>query len=268
MASGSSQSSQQTSQQQSQSGTYFQDPAFIQRMLDALGGQMGQFNDYLSNPAASPLYTNQLRGLMASLAPQEAAGRQAYTDAGIAAGNRSSGRFAQGQANLEGNIMRNQQATAGQLLGQNFGQMTQALLAAMGLTPQMLNALKMQQSSSSGSSQGTSQGSSWNDGGGGGGGGGSSGGSQSLKAPNLGYTPGVGLPQSYGGTPGTTGPNAGQTGAPATTYNPNFMEGATWFGPNGSYITPGTGQPGAWTPPQTDEWGFTAEDWANDEYYN
>ena len=90
MASGSNQSSSQSSQ----SGTYFSDPDFIKRLLESLSGQQTQFNDYLSNPTANPLYTNQLRGLMASLAPQEQAGREAYNDQGIAAGTRSSGAFA------------------------------------------------------------------------------------------------------------------------------------------------------------------------------
>ena len=208
--------SQQSSQQQS--NTFFSDPAFVQRLLDSLGPQMTQFNDYLTNPAASPLYTNQLRGLMASLAPQEAQARQAYTDAGTAAGNRSSGAFARGSANLQGNILRNQQATAGQLLGQNFGQMTQALLAAMGLTPQIMNALKLQQSS--GSSQGSSESSSDMGGGSGGGVGGYGSG---LQGPSYGNytpgnaitTPGVGIPFGDASS-GLLGPN----------YNP--QEHASW----------------------------------------
>lgn len=248
--------SQQSSQQSS--STFFSDPAMVQRMLDALGGQMNQFDQYLSDPTSSPLYTNQLRGLMASLAPQEAQSRQAYTDAGVAAGNRSSGRFAQGQANLEGNIMRNQQTTAGQLLGQNFGQMTQALLAAMGLTPQMLNALKLQQSS--GSSQGSNDAGGGSGGGGGGGGYGGGGGGGFLSAPNLGYQPGVGLPQSYGNSPGIIGPN----------YNP--AEHAAWGNDinnwSNSFGGVGTGLNFGQENHPVDSFGFTEQDWANDPYFN
>jgi hypothetical protein len=266
MASGQQQSMQQ------QGGTYFQDPAFIQRLLDSLGGQQQQFNAYLSNPTASPLYTNQLRGLLASLAPQEAASRQAYTDAGVAAGNRSSGRFAQGAANLEGNILRNQQSTAGQLLGQNFGQMTQALLAAMGLTPQLLQALKMQQSSSS------SQGTGWNDAGGGGMGGGGGGGGGGLQFSNPGAgggyfnTPGYGrgqpdMPGSQLSLPySSTGMQPNTSATPS--YDPNaWMSGSTYLGANGDYIMPGG--PGGWNPSQQqqDEWGFTPQDWQNDPYF-
>ena len=245
--------SQQSSQQQS--NTFFSDPAFVQRLLDSLGPQMTQFNDYLTNPAASPLYTNQLRGLMASLAPQEAQARQAYTDAGTAAGNRSSGAFARGSADLQGNILRNQQATAGQLLGQNFGQMTQALLAAMGLTPQIMNALKLQQSS--GSSQGSSESSSGMGGGGGGGGGGYGSG---LQGPSYGNyapgnaitTPGVGAAYGNNNSGFDFGVSAQAPAPVSAPYDPNaWMNGATYFGSNGDFITPG----GGWTPSDSeDQW--------------
>lgn len=249
--------------QQNQGSTFFSDPGMIQRLLDSMGGQQGQFNDYLSNPTASPLYTNQLRGLMASLQPQEAASRQAYNDAGVAAGNRSSGAFAQGGANLEGNIMRNQQSTAGQLLGQNFSQMTQALLSAMGLTPQMMNALKLQQNSGSGQSSG------WNDAGGG-----STGTyGQSLASGSGNYQAGSpfdasGQQRSMGGS-ASVGPN----------YNPAEHAGwqqtiaagqpanSTWFGGGSGNFVSGAGQgQQPFNPGGQDQFGFTPQDWASDPY--
>lgn len=265
MASG--QQQQQT--QQNQGSTYFSDPGFVQQLLQSLGPQMGQFNDYLSNPTASPLYTNQLRGLMASLAPQEAASRQAYTDTGVAAGNRSSGRFAQGAANLEGNIIRNQQATAGDLLGKTFGQVTQALIQAMGLTPQLLNALKLQQNS--GSSQGTSSG--WNDGSGGAGGGG--GGGSGLSNDNPFWSQNDPYFQDQmrqaqqrerdiserAQRPGST---SGEE-PPPPQYNP--PPSSTWFDSNGNFVSGGGNYNGNNFATTRDQFGYTPQDWQNDLYF-
>ena len=138
---------------QSSGSTYFanegQMPDYLSQLVQTLMGQgqaaAGQYNDFISNPTASSLYQNQLQGLLAALAPSEAASRTAVNDAGVAAGNRSSGAFGGSVATNEGNIMRNRSTLASQLLGQMFPQMTQALQQPQTLAAQLASILKLQQ---------------------------------------------------------------------------------------------------------------------------
>lgn len=136
---------------------YFQDPAMVQQlsqMLSGVGQQAGsQYMNFVSNPTASPLFTNQLSGLLQSLQPSEAASRTAMQDSGRAAGMMASGPFANATALNESNILRNRQTMASQLLGQIFPQMTQALQQPMSMSEQLINAMKMQQSSQASNSQ-------------------------------------------------------------------------------------------------------------------
>lgn len=152
---------QSTNQSSGQMGQYFQDPALVQQLSQMLGGvgskAAGQYMNFVSNPTASPLYTNQLSGLLQALQPSEAQARTSLQDTGRAAGMMSSGPFANAAARQESDILRNRQTMASQLLGQMFPQMTQALQQPMSLAEQLINAMKMQQSSQQASGQSSGQ---------------------------------------------------------------------------------------------------------------
>ncbi len=152
---------QATNQSSGQMSQYFQDPSLVQNLSQLLGGvgsqAAGQYMNFVANPTASPLFTNQLSGLLNALAPSEAQARTALGDTGRAAGMYSSGPFANAAARQEGDILRNRQTLASQLLGQMFPQMTQALQQPMSLAEQLINALKMQQSSQQASGQSSAQ---------------------------------------------------------------------------------------------------------------
>jgi hypothetical protein len=105
----------------------------------------GQYQGYITDPTASPLYKNTLSGLLASLQPSEAQATTNLQDMFRQAGNLASGAYGSAAANLQGNILRNRQALASQLLGQQFPQMTQALMAPQQLATQLLQALKLSQ---------------------------------------------------------------------------------------------------------------------------
>lgn len=142
---------------QSSSSTSFSDPALVKQIADQIAGvggaAAGQYTDFISNPTASPLFQNQLKGLLSSLAPGEAKSRLNLGDEFRNAGNMSSGIYGNAAANLEGDILRNRQTTASQLLGQMFPQMTQALQQPMTLMEQLASALKLSNSQSASNSQ-------------------------------------------------------------------------------------------------------------------
>lgn len=142
----------------SSTGTMFSNPEFVQRLLRSLTGQQAQFGNLLSNPTASPLFQNQLQGLLQALEPSESAARGNLTDIFRGAGNTASSTFGGAARRLEGDILGKRQQVASNLLGQSFQQLTQALLGQMGLTPQLLNALKLSQGSRTGAGGSTSSG--------------------------------------------------------------------------------------------------------------
>jgi len=170
----STQSSQQSSSgqstAQSSGGQYFFDPRLAQDLASSLGGLqqslVPQYQSFISNPTAHPLYQNQLSGLLSSLAPSEAQARQGLADTFRAAGGLRSGAYGYGASNLEGNLMANRQELASKLLGQVFPQVTQslqqpmnqisALLQALQLSQQQSNSQSTQQSSGSSSGQSSS----------------------------------------------------------------------------------------------------------------
>lgn len=144
----------------SSGGSYF--PYDVGGLYNSLAnvaqGAAGQYNNFLANPTASPLFQNQLGPLMASLAPYEQQARQAQTDAFRSAGGLRSGAYGVAVPRLEGELASRRYQAAGNLLGQVFGQMTQALQSPMNQIAPLLNALKLTQQSSQSNSQ--SQGSS------------------------------------------------------------------------------------------------------------
>lgn len=203
---------------------------FTQQSSGLAQSTIPQYSQYVQNPTQSPLYQNALSGLLAALQPSEEAARTGVTDAFRNAGNLSSGAFANASAQLEGDLVRNRQVTASNLLNQQFPQMIQALLGPQQNFTNLLQALKLSQSftppqldvGGGGGSGGSSSGSFLNSvtspggqsfatssGGGGGGGSGSSflrqpfanpGGEQMITHPN-GIIAGL---QGGGGSPGAS----------------------------------------------------------------
>lgn len=237
-----------TASGQASSSTYFPQqgmlPGYLQQLLGALGGNAqsaaGQYNNYISNPTASPLFQNTLNGLLQALAPSETAARRNYNDAGIEAGNRSSGLFAGGAANLEGNLLRNRQTTASQLLQQQFPQMTQALLAPQQLASQLMQALKLSQAYGAQPQHAAAAG----------------GGSSDPFASFLDqyHAQNAGNPYDpFSNTGFQYGAQAQAPAAAAPTFaNPSAPignGGGTLFMPNGDYVSSGTAQNPPWSPP-------------------
>jgi len=141
-----------TSTSTSTSGTFFQDPSQI-NALAALLSHLANFSSnnyesYLSNPVASPLFQNQLGPLLAALVPSEDRARQQLTDQFRAAGGLRSGAYGNSAQMLEGQILGERQKTAGNLLGQSFGPMMNAILAPLSQIAPLINALKMNNSTS------------------------------------------------------------------------------------------------------------------------
>jgi len=215
---------------------------FVSQLLAMLGGLSGQaggqYMNFVQNPTASPLYKNQLSGLLKSLEPGEQRAQTNLMDAFRNAGNMSSGAMGTATGNLQGELQRNRQVTASQLLGQMFPQMIAALQGPMNTSAGLVGALRNPQSSSSG-------GSGWD-----------------SIPPSL----GLGTQMSSGTTPSTAIPPSLST-APQTN-NPydqllqllmNQRRSSSGSSGGGSvYGDSGSSQP-AYNP-----WaGFTAQDWAN-----
>jgi hypothetical protein len=141
--------------------TYFSDPKFVQQLLGMLmgskkqPGQEAQFTNFLSNPAGSELFQGQLGGLLQALVPSENAAVTNLSDMFRGAGNTSSSVFGGAAQGLQSDILRNRQELASKLLGQSFQQITQALLGQMGLTPELINATKLQSSQGATGPEGT-----------------------------------------------------------------------------------------------------------------
>lgn len=214
---------------------------------------ISKYMKFVQNPTASPLYQNQLSGLLAALAPGEAQQRQNLGDVFRGAGNMSSGIYGNAQTNLISQQGLNRQQLASQLLGQMFPQMTQALMGPISLEAQLRQAMQAQQASAGRS-------------GGGSGGGGSYGGSPST--PTMGYERGQVSPVTPGLPGAYQGPN----------YNPQLeallqalsqqSQSATDPYAGGTTEYMGGGQGGSWAPPPTDwsQWNFEPDTGSNYVY--
>lgn len=130
-------------------GTTYLDPKLVQQLSEALGnmatGNMQQLQSYISNPTASPLFQNSLSGLMNALAPMEKQAQTNLSDQFRGMGNMSSGQYGVAGANLQGDLLRNRQTLASQLLAQQFPQMVNALQSPISMIPNLLQALKERQ---------------------------------------------------------------------------------------------------------------------------
>lgn len=252
--------STQRSQATSSGGSYFGND--ITSLLQSLQGPASfagaNYANYLSNPTASPLFQAQLGPLMQSLVPAENRARTALTDQFRAAGGLRSGAYGREGTMLEGELMGRRQQAAGNLLGQSFGQMTQALNSPLNQVSSLINALKLNQQSSQSSSSGGSN----------------------VTDP---------VQQQSSGSQGS-GLTAGSLLQALTGLMKGGTQGGTWQGttsaPVGGYDSYGysDGNQGGgllgygqaydqWGMPDNgttvyDQWGYTPEDWANDPYYN
>jgi len=125
--------------------TFYSDPKYVENLLKGLTGQQSQLSNYMQNPAASPLFQGQLSGLLQALVPSEQGAVTGLNDMFRAGGNTASSVYGGAAQGLQSNLLQNRQELASKLLGQSFGQTTNAMLQQMGLTPQLLNALKLSQ---------------------------------------------------------------------------------------------------------------------------
>ena len=237
----------------SQSGQYFSDPALVGQLAGALGNNAqqaaAQYMPFVQNPTASPLFQTQLQGILSN--PALIASRQGaqtnLADQFRNAGNMSSGAFANAAGRQASDFNAQDQSFAAQLLGQIFPQMTQALQQPQNLGEQLINAMKMSQSSSQAQRTGSS----------GGGGGGSdpnasarNGGTAAMPSyASAGGTRSVGgnqQPDPYQAM--GYGPDGSMTLQQAMGYYSSNYPGSTYLGANGDYIS-GSGMNGTpWSP--------------------
>lgn len=130
----------------SQSKTTFLNQGLLQNLMKMLGGVMGQtaggYANFVNDPTSSPAFQNSLSGLLAALAPQEANSRNALTDQFRASGGLRGSAFGQSASNLEGDIMRNQQVTASDLLAKMYPEIANAMFAPMGQLASILSGAK------------------------------------------------------------------------------------------------------------------------------
>lgn len=260
-----------SNQSSQQSGSTFFGSNPIADPLAELGKQAtNQYMGFVQDPTAHPLFQSQIGGLLQSLIPSENRARTGLTDMFRSAGGLRSGSYGREATQLEDSLMQRRSQTAAQLLGQMFPQMVQALNNPIAQIPNLLQALKLSQSS------GSSQGSSTDPQGGGSYGGG--GGSYGLNSNGMGGGWNGGQLASAGEIArmnAMTGSNPHFTGygsSPQTQAPMNQPMGQ----PYQPYLDPwGSSSQQAHVNPQgqlisepVDQYGFTQQDWANDPYFN
>jgi hypothetical protein len=148
-----------TTDARSSQRTYMSQPSVTDPLAAALASLQqslaGQYQGLLSNPTASPLFQGQLGPLLASLVPSEDRARQSLTDTFRAAGGLRSGAYGNSAAQLEGDILGKRQQVAGQLLGQAFPQLMQALQNPLGQVSSLIDALKLSEAQGARTSTGS-----------------------------------------------------------------------------------------------------------------
>lgn len=132
--------------------TYYSNPDLVNQLASILGGTAGtaasSYFPLLSNVTSNPLYQSQLQGVLQSLQPSEQRATTGLQDLFRSAGMTNSGAFAQQAANLQRDILSNRTQAAGKLAGDTFGQLVAALNNPLSQSAGLINALKLQQSSS------------------------------------------------------------------------------------------------------------------------
>lgn len=152
---------QSTQGSQQQSGQYFQNPGMVNQISGAMANPISQaaggYMDFINNPTAHPYFQNALQGLLGALAPGENASRLNLMDMFRSAGNTASSTFADKAIGLEGEFQRNRGQIGANVLGQMFPQISQAMFNPMSQSADLMNALKMSQSSGGSYGQSSSQ---------------------------------------------------------------------------------------------------------------
>lgn len=231
------------------SGTYFSDPNTVANLTGTLSGQAtnaaNMWNQFVQNPAGSDLFQKQLAGLLMN--PNLVRSRQqAVTGLGDqfrAAGNMSSGAFANAAARQQGDFNAQDQSTAAQLLGTLFPQVANALQQPQNLAAQLMSVLKMQ---AAGRNPAAPQSA-----------GGGGGGSQPQPTGMAGWAGGSGGTN----TPWSTqqpdpwqatgyGPDGTMTLQQATAYYSSQFPGSTYLGANGDFMSGTSNGSTPWTPSQ------------------
>lgn len=133
--------------QQLSGQTYYADPnaagGLIQNLIQSMGGQQQQFNQFMQNPAASPEFQQQMQGILAAQKPVLQQGAQQLSDIFRGAGNTSSSVFGQAANNFVGDQQRNTQDMLLKALNQIVQQHTAASLPQILQGPQLLEAMRL-----------------------------------------------------------------------------------------------------------------------------
>lgn len=128
------QQGQQTSGSSSTLPTWL-DPAQAARIgntIEGVGQQAaGQYNDFISNPTAHPLYQQTLQGVLQGLQPSIEQGYQDLNDQFRSAGQLGAGAHGIAAGKYAGEVNRNQSIAASEVLAKMFPQVTQALQQPM-----------------------------------------------------------------------------------------------------------------------------------------
>lgn len=137
---------QQQSTSSGKSKTTFLNQNMLQQLMQMfsgmLGGAGGGYANFVNDPTSSSAFQNSLSGLLAALAPGEQNSRNALTDQFRASGGLRGSAYGQSASNLEGDIMRNQQITASDLLAKMYPQIASAMFAPMSQLANVMSASK------------------------------------------------------------------------------------------------------------------------------
>lgn len=159
VGSGSGGGSQSNQQQQSQ--TYFSNPQLAQQLAAILGGtagQMaGQYGNFVANPAQHPYFQSAMQGIFQNpeMINAQKQAEQGLGDAFRSAGNMSSSMYGQAAQQQQQQFLQGKQAIAAQLMQTMYPQISQAMYQPISQIDDLMNALKLQESSGAGQSAST-----------------------------------------------------------------------------------------------------------------
>jgi hypothetical protein len=149
------------SQQTQQSQTFFSNPQLANQLAAILGGtagQMaGQYGNFVANPTQHPYFQNAMQGIFQNpeMINAEQQAVQGLGDAFRSAGNMSSSMYGQAAQQQQQQFLQGKQAIAAQLLQTMFPQISQAMYQPISQIDDLMNALKLQESTGMGQSAST-----------------------------------------------------------------------------------------------------------------
>ena len=169
----------------SSGGSYFGIPDVAQSIAGDTSGlihqQAGQYNQFVTDPFASPVTNNAIAGYLAGLTNSENMARQNLADQFRAAGNTSSSTFGQKAMGLEGDILQKRFSGVADIVSKLYPEIAQAMYNPISQGASTIDATKLQQQQSQ--SQGYSTGSN----------------KSGLAGGGWQFTPGYGVPGAGGG---------------------------------------------------------------------